>query len=942
MVLTQHEATFRQLCAAFGECDARRGGRVCLVTGAVGSGKTTLLEAFSEHVTGQAGRVLSATCSETERAFPFGVVEQLFHGAGLTGDTGLRLAATLRRAAASPAAGGVPEEGPTAPMTGEQPLTPLMHELFTALLDLARPGTLVLTVDDAHLADTASLQCLLYVVRRLRSHRMMVVLTESATLRCPHPALRAELLSQPHFSAIGLHALSGEALARMAGDRLPPEELERAVIQTVAMTGGSPLLARAVLDEESTAARDTTGGPAAGDGGTFDQAVLRCMYRHEPEVRRVAQALAVLGRPATVRLLGPLAGLTPEFARQAMLLLRTAGLVDADQLRHPRVVRAVLAGMSAEDHRQLHRRAAEVLHDQGAEPARVAGHLVDADWADASWAVTALHSAIGQALANGRPDRAEACLRLASRAGAYDERSSDLDAMLVRSRWQINPLSVGAHLDRLLDRAEAGGGPASRATLAGVPYLLWQGRARKAAELTARLGSPPTPAPADDAELEAARLLISLSNPEHFPEARAADARPSGPGAPATAHGRSLDAMALVADALLPERSGRDVVATAERLIQRYLADEGSVGLLTPPLIAMVYAGRPDLVTAWTRVLLGQPSVRHAPTWKAVLHAIRAEAAFRLGALPEAEEQARAALAELTQQAWGVAVVAPLATLVGTATEAGRFDEADQWLSRPVPTEALHTPLGLHYLAARARYHLATGRPHAAGHDLRWCGQAMAEWGMDRAGLVPWRLDLARVQLSLGNRTEAAALLREQLADHRRTDDRTRGAALRLQATTVSPSRGRALLTQAVEVLESCGDRVELARTLGDLGELSQRAGDLDGARPYFHRAHQLSQASGALLLAQRMARSASELTRCPARQKADAPDDRLSEAERRVAALAAQGHTNRQISSKLFITVSTVEQHLTRVYRKLDVKHRTDLARRLSTVRAWSPQLDA
>ncbi|MEU8190538.1 helix-turn-helix domain-containing protein, partial [Micromonospora carbonacea] len=67
-----------------------------------------------------------------------------------------------------------------------------------------------------------------------------------------------------------------------------------------------------------------------------------------------------------------------------------------------------------------------------------------------------------------------------------------------------------------------------------------------------------------------------------------------------------------------------------------------------------------------------------------------------------------------------------------------------------------------------------------------------------------------------------------------------------------------------------------------------------------------------------------------PAGAEAHEPDDGLSEAERRVAALAAQGHTNRQISSKLFITVSTVEQHLTRVYRKLDVKRRTDLPARL------------
>ncbi|MGW0901497.1 helix-turn-helix domain-containing protein, partial [Streptomyces goshikiensis] len=51
-----------------------------------------------------------------------------------------------------------------------------------------------------------------------------------------------------------------------------------------------------------------------------------------------------------------------------------------------------------------------------------------------------------------------------------------------------------------------------------------------------------------------------------------------------------------------------------------------------------------------------------------------------------------------------------------------------------------------------------------------------------------------------------------------------------------------------------------------------------------------------------------------------------LTDAERRVAALAAHGYTNREIGAKLFITVSTVEQHLTRVYRKINITSRQDL----------------
>lgn len=52
-----------------------------------------------------------------------------------------------------------------------------------------------------------------------------------------------------------------------------------------------------------------------------------------------------------------------------------------------------------------------------------------------------------------------------------------------------------------------------------------------------------------------------------------------------------------------------------------------------------------------------------------------------------------------------------------------------------------------------------------------------------------------------------------------------------------------------------------------------------------------------------------------------------LTNAERRVAVLASHGYSNPEIAKRLFVTASTVEQHLTRVYRKLTIKRRKDLA---------------
>jgi DNA-binding NarL/FixJ family response regulator len=66
---------------------------------------------------------------------------------------------------------------------------------------------------------------------------------------------------------------------------------------------------------------------------------------------------------------------------------------------------------------------------------------------------------------------------------------------------------------------------------------------------------------------------------------------------------------------------------------------------------------------------------------------------------------------------------------------------------------------------------------------------------------------------------------------------------------------------------------------------------------------------------------------------EADTPARQLSSAEWRVAELAARGSTNEQIARKLFITVSTVEQHLTRAYRKLGIRRRTQLPSCLSEI---------
>jgi DNA-binding CsgD family transcriptional regulator len=119
---------------------------------------------------------------------------------------------------------------------------------------------------------------------------------------------------------------------------------------------------------------------------------------------------------------------------------------------------------------------------------------------------------------------------------------------------------------------------------------------------------------------------------------------------------------------------------------------------------------------------------------------------------------------------------------------------------------------------------------------------------------------------------------------------------------------------------------LEHGRTLLCLGMVRCQAGQKKAAREALEQALAIFDELGARLWAEKARR---ELRRVSGRQAAS---DELTETERRVAELAARGRSNKEIAAELFMGVSTVEMHLSRVYRKLGVR-RAGLAARLATV---------
>src|ERR1700733_13311786 len=174
------------------------------------------------------------------------------------------------------------------------------------------------------------------------------------------------------------------------------------------------------------------------------------------------------------------------------------------------------------------------------------------------------------------------------------------------------------------------------------------------------------------------------------------------------------------------------------------------------------------------------------------------------------------------------------------------------------------------------------------------------------------------------SRPKASELSREQLAQAGSRPSRTRGLSLRALALTTHPSKRTALLRESAEILRDSGARLELAYTFNDLSNAYQALGEHSRAHWAARQARNLAERCGARAL--NVALHETELGVPETGDGTVAQFSRLSDAEQRVAALAACGYKNNQIAHKLFITVSTVEQHLTRVYRKLGVAGRAEL----------------
>ncbi|MDT3396935.1 AAA family ATPase [Streptomyces sp. B1866] len=925
-MLVEREQQLAILRSLFDESRDGR-GRSVAVTGPVASGKTEFVYTFAQEVAATGGIVLNSSALPSEQGLSFGVLLQLLRSPQLDA------AAVDRARRVTDGLGAENPCGDQAAADAGDVSARVVYRVSMAVLELMEQAgkPILLIVDDAHFSDQPSCRVLLSLLGRLRSrHPFMLLLSGSTHQANERPLFPTEPLPKPRCERLRLGPLTAVETAAVLARRIDPRGAREWAPDYQALSGGSPLLLRGLIEDSRAAVGALAEVPAPVPGPDFAQAVLDCLHRAPVAMLIAARALAVLGDSATPARVAHLTGQAPDIVAQALTGLQECGVLAESGFRTPEAADAVLGAMRPRDRAELRTQAAYLLHTEG-EPARaVARQLLEADVSRQDGRdVGILQEAADQAIVEGDVEAALPYLWLARRLGSGPEQLARTEAMLARAEWWLDPTAALRRARTLEDFPPGSLSPVTQVVVPLVP-LLWFGDLEKADAALDRLEEA-LPDLSDDLawQVHAHRLWRRYLFPAPIPDGPPLDdlaaELPDDPAAGPARQMHPLRAAALMAEALR-HGFGQESVERAERVLQEHRLNERTLSALATAITALIRCDRLATAAKWCETLVEESEATGVPMWHAVCRALYAEIALRRSDFQLAEESARRALTILDARNWGVAVGLPLGTLLEAAAAMGKYDEAVEYLRTPVPDAMFQTPFGLRYLQACGRYHHANGQYHAALEDFRTIARLTAEWGLELPVLFPWRVDAAHALLKLGQAREARELAEEQLALCGPGDTRSRAAALRVLAAQCEPEERLPILREVVAMLRDTENRLEFGAALTDLGMTLQALRQDGLAKIELRRAQRIVKECGGEDLMRTLIRGPRKAKAAPL-----PPDPvqevQLSEAERRVAVRAAQGMSNRQISRSLHITISTVEQHLTRVYRKLDVSRRADLA---------------
>ena len=882
--------------------DGGRGG-VLVVHGEAGVGKTALLEYAIE--AGREFRVARTSGVEAEMELPFAAVQQL---CSPFLDLLDRLPQPQHEALG--VAFGL--------STGSAPDPFLVGLAVLGLLsEAAEERPLLAVVDDAHWLDHASARALAFVARRLLAEQIALLFAT----RQVDDALRGlpELLISP----LG-HRDARALLESVLPARLDEPVLERIVVET----RGNPL---ALLElPRGLTPTELAGGfglPAAVPlSASIEESFTRRLASLPNDARRLLLVAAAdpVGDPALVWRAAERLGI-PESA---------ADMVESEDLlvlgprvvfRHPLVRSAVYRAATPNERREIHRALAEAT-DPELDPDRRAWHRAQAASKPDEDVAAELEESAARAQARGGFAAAAAFLERATALTPEESRRSGRALAAAQAKLQAGALDDAL---RLVATAEAGVlselEQARAALLRGQISFLATRSSDAAAlllEAAERLREV-DPELARETYLEALTAAI-FAGPLAGPGASSREVAEAASAAPRARKPRGPDLLLDGLVALLSDTYGAAVpiLRQAQRAIEGAMSQTEQLRWMWGATVSTLHLWDDE---GWERLsdlhlqlvretgALGDLAI--ALSHRGQMHVFAGELALA-ASLQEALQEAT----ELTGS--------PLAPYhaVGLVAMRGREVEARQFFD-----------------TARAE---VIGRGEGAGLSFIDWAESVLYNGLGRyaealaaARRVVGHTELVPLNWAMPELIEAAVrvgALELAAETDRRLTDRSRasgtdwalGIAARSHALLVDDGRADDLYVEAIERLARTRVAVDLARAHLLYGEWLRRQRRRLDARNELRIAHEMFTGFGMEAFAER-ARVELRASGERARKRTVETLDQLTPQESQVARLAAQGNTNREIAAQLFISPSTVEYHLHKAFRKLDVKSRTQLAQR-------------
>jgi DNA-binding CsgD family transcriptional regulator len=901
------------------------GPRSLLLEGEAGMGKTTIWTWALERAAAANYWVLSCRPAEAEAKLSYAALADLL--SGVVDEAWPALPPPQRRALEV----ALLREGDAGETLDPRAVAVAVLATFRTLAT-SRPT--LIAVDDAQWIDAPSARVLQFVTRRLQSGPFGVLVTQRTREDGGVAFELDRALPGDGFSKLLVRPLSLGALHHVVRARLGAEFPRSVLVQVHRASGGNPFYAieigRDLLEHGVE-----HGSGAVSVPKTLRELVERRLGRLPRRTQDVLLTVSALSHP-TLALITAVAE-RPDLVEDDLNRASRAGIieVEADQPRfsHPLLATVRYATASAEQRRTLHRRLAGVVVDVE-ERAR---HLALATTGFDSVVALSLDEAAARARARGAPEAAAALLDHALRLTPPDQ--SEAVWRRTSEAAMCHYLAGDSGRARELWEEVESSAPAGPTRAAALWHLTefrhssldFQQRLEAAARALREAG--------DDLALKSAiehTLALTLAWGGNVrmaePHARTALKLAQALGDP------TVLALARTAAGQVRFLSGRGI---SGELVDRTLALEKATGALplenSPRLtwasmVAQV-GEAPDAARRVFGELRRQAQESGLDISLPYLLFLMSDLECRTGDWDLASRYAVECtdVAARTEQAFRI----PLG-LIATAQLDARRGHLDAARVAAVEALSIASRVGPRYVEARiwavlGFIELSSDNPEVA---LRWLGslgELEESGGYGEPTVFSSAHERIEALIALGRLEEASPLV-DRLEARGRALNRAwalaTGARCRglLYAVQGDLALAQSALERAIVVHARLNDPFELGRTLLALGNTQRRRRQKRAATASLQQAMTLFASLGAAGWA---SRAAAEIRRVGL---AAAHRDQLSATEERVARLAAGGRTNREIASALFVSVKAVEANLTRIYAKLEVRSRTELALRLAS----------